>query len=67
MAGRLVRITRNDDDRNKVKLLRSFDPEADGDGDLDIPEPWYDDEEGFRLVYDIIDAACRGLLAELQP
>ncbi|HLS79266.1 MAG TPA: low molecular weight protein-tyrosine-phosphatase [Nocardia sp.] len=42
------------------RLLRSFDPDADGP---DVPDPYYDDEAAFELVRDQIEAAVPGLLA----
>jgi len=48
----------------KVRLLREFDPEA--DGDLDVPDPYYGEADGFGRVLDLVDAACRGLLEELR-
>ncbi len=41
------------------RLLRSFDPAADGP---DVPDPYYDDEAAFELVRDQIEAALPGLL-----
>jgi protein-tyrosine phosphatase len=48
----------------KVRLLREFDPH--GDGDLDVPDPYYGGSDGFGRVLDLVDAACRGLLDELR-
>lgn len=48
----------------KVRLLREFDPSA--RGDLSVPDPYYDTEGGFTEVFDMVDAACRGLLAHLR-
>lgn len=48
--------------RGKVSLLRSYDPEADAP---DVPDPYYG-EHGFEHVLDIVEKACRGLLAELR-
>lgn len=50
---------------DRIRLLRSFDP-AGGDGDLDVPDPYYGGEEGFEEVLDQVQAACRGLLAEIR-
>jgi protein-tyrosine phosphatase len=66
---RLRRSARNDDDRAKLHLLRDFDPAYDPSDDRwggDIPDPWYGGEDGFTLVYDLIEAACRGLVKQLQ-
>jgi protein-tyrosine phosphatase len=44
----------------KVKLLREFDPEA--NGDLDVPDPYYGGPDGFEEVYGMVERAARGLL-----
>lgn len=54
---------------HKVRLLREFDPAADPDGaaaDLDVPDPYYGGERGFEEVLDLVEAACRGVVAELR-
>jgi low molecular weight protein-tyrosine phosphatase len=54
-------------DRDKVRLLRSYDPAAAaGSGELDVPDPYYGGADGFEHVLDLIEAACRGLLAEVR-
>jgi protein-tyrosine phosphatase len=50
----------------KVRLLREFDPAGAGDGDLDVPDPYYGASGGFEEVFDLVDAACRGLLDEIR-
>ena len=50
--------------RAKVRLLREFDPAA--SGDLDVPDPYYGGPDGFEDVLDLVEAACRGLLAEVR-
>jgi protein-tyrosine phosphatase len=47
----------------KIRLMRSFDPVA-GDG-LDVPDPYGWDDDGFQATYDLLLAACDGLLEEL--
>jgi protein-tyrosine phosphatase len=51
----------------KVKLLRAYDPAAVATGDLDVPDPYYGGDEGFEEVLDMVERACRGLLAEVAP
>ena len=46
----------------KVRLLREYDPASAGGPDLDVPDPYYGDGDGFDLVLDQVEAACRGLL-----
>jgi protein-tyrosine phosphatase len=50
--------------RKKVRLLREWDPAA--DGDLDVPDPYYGGPDGFERVLDMVHAACAALLKELR-
>ena len=52
--------------REKVRLLREFDPGSDGAPDLDVPDPYYGGPDGFEDVLDLVEAACRGLLDEVR-
>lgn len=45
----------------KIRLLRSFDPAA--DGDLTIPDPYYGTDHDFEHALDLIEASCDGLVA----
>jgi len=62
---RMRRRARDDRDTSKLRLLREFDPAFDP-RDPDVPDPWYGGEEGFVHVYDLVEAACRGLLDQLR-
>jgi protein-tyrosine phosphatase len=63
----LLRLAGEDPERRaKVRLLREFDQASVRTGDLDIPDPYYGGADGFDDVLDIVDVACRGLLAEIQ-
>jgi protein-tyrosine phosphatase len=44
----------------KIRLLRSFDPDA--DGDLAIPDPYYGADHDFEHALDLIEASCDGLV-----
>jgi len=57
----------DDGDREKVRLLRSFDPDSGvrSGAQLDVPDPYYDDEQAFAEVLEQIEAACRGVLAHV--
>lgn len=50
--------------QGKVRLLRSFDPL--GGEDADVPDPYYGGEDGFDHVFDVCQAACEGLLAQVR-
>jgi low molecular weight protein-tyrosine phosphatase len=62
----LLRLAPDAAARAKVTLLRSFDPTAVAAGDLDVPDPYYGGPDGFALVYDAIESACRRLLEQLD-
>jgi protein-tyrosine phosphatase len=48
----------------KIRLLREFDPEA--DGEFSVPDPYYGGLQGFENVYDMIDRSVQRLLASLE-
>jgi len=52
--------------RAKVRRLRDFDQASVNAGELDVPDPYYGEPDGFDRVLDIVEAACRGLLAEIR-
>jgi len=59
----LQRMAPSAEARDKIRLLRSYDP--DSPDDADVPDPYYGGPRGFEDVFDICEAACRALLAEL--
>ena len=65
--------------RDKVVLLRTFDPASSADpahpddpvepadpDALDVPDPYYGGPDGFAHVFDFVEAVCRGLLVHLE-
>ena len=44
----------------KLRLFRSFDPEA--NGDLDVPDPYYGGGGGFEQVFQIVHRTCPPIL-----
>jgi len=60
----LLELARSDEDRAKVRLLRSFDPAA--PRDAEVPDPYYGGAHGFEEVFDLCEAACRGLIEHLR-
>ena len=55
--------------RDRVQLLRSFDPVTEPDAlgsDLDVADPYYDGTPAFTEVLTQIEAACAGLLDWVQ-
>jgi protein-tyrosine phosphatase len=62
----LRQLAPDDETREKVRLLREFDPASADLSDLDVPDPYYDSQRGFEIVLDQVQAACTGLLAQLR-
>ena len=58
----LQQLAPDDAARAKVKLLRSYDPEAVASGALEVPDPYYGEADGFEEVLDVVERACRGVL-----
>jgi len=50
--------------RAKIRLLRDFDSRA--ERGASVPDPYYGGPNGFEEVLDICEAACRGLLEQLE-
>ena len=53
---------------SQVRLMRSFDPAMEDvrERELDVPDPYLGGREGFEAVYQMLDAACEGLLSMLD-
>ncbi|MET0326760.1 MAG: low molecular weight protein-tyrosine-phosphatase [Ilumatobacteraceae bacterium] len=62
----LLRLAPDDDARAKVVMLRSFADGADVGGDLDVPDPWGRPPAAYAEMYDLLDGACRGLVAHVR-
>ncbi len=52
-------------DAERVRLLLSF-PAGRARRSLDIPDPYFGDEEGFESCLDLVQEGCAGLLSELE-
>ena len=62
----LRRMARDEQQGEKVRLLRAFDPASERSGDLDVPHPYYGGDGGFEEVFDLVHAACEGLLERIR-
>lgn len=50
----------------KVRLLREFDPAAVESGTLEVDDPYYGDAEDFDRCLTVVEAACRGVVKQLD-
>jgi protein-tyrosine phosphatase len=55
----LRRLAPTSADAAKVRLLRSYDPDAAG---LDVPDPYYGGPDGFEVCLELVEGAAGGLL-----
>jgi protein-tyrosine phosphatase len=62
----LRRLAPGEQERAKVRLLREFDPASAPAADLDVPDPYYGGVDGFGEVFELVQAACAGLLEQLR-
>lgn len=60
----LRRLAPAQEDAEKVRLLRSYDPSA--GSDLDVPDPYYGGMDGFGECLEMVETASEGLLAEVR-
>jgi protein-tyrosine phosphatase len=60
----LERLATDGASRNKIRLLRSFDPAA--PLGAEVPDPYYGSPDGFDEVLDLCETACRGLLDHIE-
>lgn len=59
----ILQLARNAHDREKVAMLRSFDPGADS---LEVPDPWGKTIKAYQDVLGMVELAVSGLLASLK-
>lgn len=60
----LLSLMKNSEHREKIHVLREYDPE--GDSNSPVPDPYYGGIDGFEEVYNIVKRSCRGLLETLE-
>ena len=60
----VLALARSDEDRAKVRMYRSFDPEADT-GEAEVPDPWYGGPEGFDDVLAMVERTTDEIVKHL--
>ena len=63
----LKQLARTEDDKAKIRMMRSFDPAMAGKNldELGIYDPWYGQMRDFEYTTELIDTAARALIAGL--
>lgn len=56
-------LAQNEQQRQKIKSILTF---AEATPQSEVPDPYWDDN-GFQIVYDLLDEATEGILNELAP
>ena len=62
----LQRYAHRREDREKIRLVREFDPAAVAAGTLETSDPWYGGEEHFKRCFAEVEAACHGILDHVR-
>lgn len=59
----ILQMAQSQEQREKIAMLRSFDPDADS---LEVPDPWGNPIEAYQEVLAMVEAAVSGLLKTLR-
>ncbi len=62
----LRRLAPTVEDRDKIRLLRSFDPAAVAAGSLEVDDPYFGEDADFVTTYEEVLPACEGVVAHLR-
>lgn len=66
---RLMSLAPSESAQKRVRMMRSFDPTLahrdPGDPELDVPDPYYGNDDGFERVLVMLESATAGLVAQL--
>ena len=60
----VISLARDEDDRMKVNLILN---EIFPDENLDVPDPYYGGEFGFKTIYKMLDEACEIIAKNVNP
>ncbi|TCK64727.1 protein-tyrosine phosphatase [Winogradskyella wandonensis] len=58
----ILNLAKSEDDKRKVKLILN---ELSPNSDLEVPDPYYGGDQGFKTVYDLLDKACEVIASRL--
>jgi protein-tyrosine phosphatase len=52
--------------KDRIRMIRSFDPSGPKGDDLAIPDPWYGDDSDFDATYAAVEAAADGIVEHVR-
>ncbi|PSL08367.1 protein tyrosine phosphatase [Haloactinopolyspora alba] len=52
--------------RASIQLFRAYDVDALTGGDLDVPDPYFDDHASFERVLSMVESAAAGIVGTLR-
>jgi protein-tyrosine phosphatase len=59
----ILNLASSTDDENKVKLILN---EIEPNSYISVPDPYYDGDQGFENVYQMLDTACEKIIEGLK-
>ena len=59
----IAALAQTEDERNKVRLFLEF---AGINEITEVPDPYYGGQEGFEMVYNMLDEGCNRILFNLS-
>ena len=62
----LRRRARTPAEQDRVRMLRSFDPQAAADGAVGMDDPWYGEEGDFDQTFREVEAAIPGIVEHVR-
>lgn len=66
----MQRIIESSGMQTELRMFRSFDPDlrhlAEPHPDLDVPDPYYGGDDGFRNVMDLLERSADGIIEDLR-
>lgn len=55
----ILSLARNHEDENKVEMILN---ESNPKSNMAVPDPYYGGDDGFKYVYELLDAACEVII-----
>ena len=59
----LISLAQNESERQKVKMILN---ETHPESFKSVPDPYYGGENGFQIVYDLLNKACDKIVSKIE-